>query len=372
MAPVYHALSRIGKIDVKVLLSGQHRDQLSQALRIFNVNVTLNLDVMTESQTLPGLVSTLFARVAETLSEWDTDYVLVHGDTITTVIVAWAAFLENIPIGHVEAGLRSHDIREPFPEEANRRLTDVLADLYLAPTALSFDNLVAEGVSAERIIITGQTGIDALNFAIKHTRAIPNVPTKDPLVLITLHRRENWPILAEIVHSISSVAKEFPDHIFVCPVHRNPSVREIITKAFSDIPNILLFDILDYGQMTWLLTRTRLIVTDSGGLQEEGAALDIPVLVIRNVTERPEGCRSGILTVVGTSTKRIASEIRNVLSTPDIRKRTGVIANPFGDGHASDRVASAVAWRLGLQSERPSDWLFEGSIYPDAKSDDQG
>ncbi|WP_287417446.1 UDP-N-acetylglucosamine 2-epimerase (non-hydrolyzing), partial [Oceanithermus sp.] len=288
MAPVHHALAARDDLRVRVLLTGQHREQLEQALAVFGVTADRDLEAMTERQALPDLFARIVPAAARALADLESDYVLVHGDTLTTFAVAWAAFLEGVPVGHVEAGLRSGRLDEPFPEEANRRLTDVFADLALAPTPGAAANLRAEGFDPARVVVTGQTGIDAVRFAAARGRLPAGLPP-GPYVTVTLHRRENWPLLADLAAALARTAGRHPEFTFVYPVHKNPVVREAVRPALAGVPNFMLLEPLEFSQMAALLAASELIVTDSGGLQEEGAALGVPVAVARNVTERPEG-----------------------------------------------------------------------------------
>lgn len=354
MAPVYLALRQVPNVDPFVLLTGQHREQLRQALALFKIPVAANLDVMVERQPLPDLAARILPQVAKKLKELEADYVLVHGDTLTTFSVAWAAFLERIPVGHVEAGLRSHNLSEPFPEEANRRLTDVLTDLDLAPTHLAKENLIREGKDPSRIVVTGQTGVDAVLYAAR-VGPLPQGIGAGPYVTVTLHRRENWPLLSDIAKALARVAREHPEFTFVYPLHKNPIVREAVRPVLAGIPNFALIEPLEYGSMVALLKQSILIVTDSGGLQEEAAALGVPVVVVRNVTERPEGLRTGILKLAGTSATQVYRTVSGLLGDVEALSQMRRAKNPYGDGRAAERVAQAVAWRLGL-NQRPTDW----------------
>lgn len=354
MAPVYHALKGQSGLEPVVLLTGQHREQLTQALSLFEVPAERNLDVMTERQTLPELAARILPQAARALEDLGADYVLVHGDTLTTFVVAWAAFLQQIPVGHVEAGLRSFNLAEPFPEEANRRLTDTLTDLDLAPTPLAKQNLLAEHKDPQRILVTGQTGVDAVLFAAKVGQLPEGIP-REKLVTVTLHRRENWEVLGELAQALAKAAHDHPDYTFVFPVHLNPVVREAVWPVLAGVPNFLLLDPLEYGPMSALMGRSDLIVTDSGGLQEEGAALGVPVVVLRNVTERPEGVEAGILRLAGTDPQQVYQIVSGLLADAAERKKMSSAKNPYGDGKAAQRVAQGVAWRLGL-AERPRDW----------------
>lgn len=342
MAPVYRALSMRDGLIPKILLTGQHREQLRQALEIFEISADANLDVMTDRQTLPDLAAKILPQTAEALRELEADYVLVHGDTLTTFAVAWAAFLERIPVGHVEAGLRSGSMSEPFPEEANRVLTDVICDLYFAPTETSRDNLLREGKREDRIVVTGQTGVDAILYAARKGTLPVEMPRSGRIVTVTLHRRENWSVLPDLAEAVASIAREHRDHLFVYPVHLNPAVRESVWPILEKEPNVLLLDPLGYGAMAALLSASRLILTDSGGLQEEGASLGVPVAVARNVTERPEGVEAGILTLVGNDPKNLKEAVSSLLDDDVRLARMASCTNPYGDGRASERIAKAL------------------------------
>ena len=354
MAPVVHALAAIPGIEPVVAVTGQHRQQLDQMLELFSLTPERDLKVMTERQGLAELTGRIVPAAAAMLRELNLDYVLVHGDTSTTFAVAFAAFLEGLPVGHVEAGLRSHDLTEPFPEEANRRLTDVLTDLELPPTGLARDNLLAEGKSLERMVVTGNTAVDAVRMVLDRAR-LPERFAGRQLVTITMHRRENLPVMRELAEAVRLVARANPGLTFVYPVHLNPAVRDAVTPVLQDEPNVMLEEPLDYLTMVALLNASLLAVTDSGGIQEEGAALGIPVAVLRNVTERPEGVATGILKLVGNDPATVGPQLLELLADADGLARMRSAGNPYGDGRAGERVAGAVAWRLGL-ADRPGDW----------------
>ncbi len=354
MAPVVAALARRADLAAVTLVTGQHREQLDASLRTFGIVPDADLGVMTARQSLPDLVARIVPAAAAALRRLHLDYVLVHGDTLTTFAVALAAFYEGLPVAHVEAGLRSHDLAQPFPEEANRRLTDVLTDLDLPPTPLARRNLLAEGKDGLSLVVTGNTAVDAALEARARARAPIALPARG-LIALTLHRRENLPVMRALAEALARVARDHPERTFVYPMHLNPAVREAVMPALGELPNVRLQEPWDYLGMLALLDRAELIVTDSGGIQEEGAALGVPVAVLRNVTERPEGVDAGVLRLLGNDPERVEAGLRELLGEPEQLRAMRAAPNPYGDGHAGERVARAVAWRLGL-GERPADW----------------
>jgi UDP-N-acetylglucosamine 2-epimerase (non-hydrolysing) len=361
MAPVIFALREQEGLEPVVLVTGQHREQLDQVLDIFSITPDADLNVMTARQTLPELMGRIVPAAAHKLKELKANYVLVHGDTLTTFAVALAAFFENIPVGHVEAGLRSFNMREPFPEEANRRLTDVLTDIDLPPTPWAKNNLLAEGKKEDTLVVTGQTAVDAVQYLLGRARLPAHLP-KEKLVAITMHRRENLPVMAGLAEAVAEVAKAHPDYTFVYPVHLNPAVREAVWPAMAKVKNILLEDSYDYLSALALLKSSELIITDSGGIQEEGTAMGVPVVVLRNVTERPEGVEVGALKLAGNEPEGVKRILLELMADPEKRVAMRVKRNPYGDGQAGKRVAQAVAWRLGL-AERPGNWQHESLTF---------
>jgi UDP-N-acetylglucosamine 2-epimerase (non-hydrolysing) len=354
MAPVIAALREQPGLEPMVLVSGQHREQLDSVLELFGIVPDADLKVMTPRQTLPELMGRIVPGAADALRELAPDYLLVHGDTLTTFAVALAAFFEGIPVAHVEAGLRTHTLAEPFPEEANRKLTDVLTDLDLPPTPWARDNLLAEGKDGSSLVVTGNTEVDAVQYAAARARLPAHLP-KEKLVTVTMHRRENYPLLRELAGVLASQARAHPELTFVYPVHLSPIVREAVWPVLERVENVILDEPYDYLAMIALMRASELIVTDSGGLQEGGATLKVPVVVLRNVTERPEGVEAGIVKLAGNDPARVAATLAPLLSDPTARAAMRAAPNPYGDGRAGKRVAQAVAWRLGL-AERPRDW----------------
>lgn len=361
LAPVIAALQRRDEVDVITLVTGQHREQLRDSLRSFGLRADADLDVMSERQTLPELIGRITPAAATSLGQLRADYVLVHGDTTTTFAVALAAYLQGVRVAHVEAGLRSFDLSQPFPEEANRRLTDVITDLDLPPTPLAKSNLLREGKREDLMVVTGNTAVDAI--AVERSRAVlPSALRGKRLVAVTMHRRENLPMMAQLAEALAAVARANPEHTFVYPVHLNPAVRDAVMPALRDLSNFVLSDPYDYSTMVALLDAAELVVTDSGGIQEEGAALGVPVAVLRNVTERPEGVEAGVLRLLGNDPGEVEAGLLALLADPATLATMRQAPNPYGDGHAGERVAQAVAWRFGL-AERPDDWV-PGSASP--------
>jgi len=357
MAPVLTALRANPELEAVTLVTGQHREQLAAALAAFGLVPDSNLNVMTDRQSLADLVGRIVPAAATALTELAADYVLVHGDTTTTFAVALAAYLGGVPVAHVEAGLRSFDLTQPFPEEANRRLTDVITDLDLPPTLLAKRHLLAEGKAADGMIVTGNTAVDA----VQHMRQLAVLPAhlgSGPFVTVTMHRRENLPVMRDLAEALAAVARANPHLTFVYPVHLNPAVRDAVTPVLTNVSNVVLDEPYDYLSMLALLAQSELVITDSGGLQEEGAALGVPVAVLRNVTERPEGVEAGVLTLLGNEPAEVRTALLALLADPDALRHMRSRPNPYGDGRAAERVAQAVAWRFGLAA-RPSDWNYQ-------------
>lgn len=354
MAPVIYAIEKQAGLTPVTFVTGQHREQLDQMLDIFKLSTDADLDLMKARQTLPELMGRMIPAAAAKLKDLNLDYVLVHGDTSTTFAVALAAFFEGIPVGHVEAGLRSFDMQQPFPEEANRRLTDVLTDVDLPPTQWSKNNLLAEGKLDTNMIITGNTAVDSVHYLLERAKLPEGMPTEN-LVYITMHRRENLPMMAGIAKSLADIAKAYPDHTFVYPVHLNPAVREAVYPAMQNIPNIRLEEPFDFLSSLAMQKHAKLIITDSGGIQEEGTSLGKPVIVLRNVTERPEGVKVGAIKLAGNDPEKVKEVVLSLLNSPEELADMRSKPNPYGDGKASERIAQAVAWRLGL-ADKPADW----------------
>ncbi|CAM4020325.1 non-hydrolyzing UDP-N-acetylglucosamine 2-epimerase [Deinococcus frigens] len=359
MAPVYTAVAAQPGLRPLILSTGQQREMLDGALKVFGLTPDRDLNVMTERQTLADLTARIVPQAGRVLREMGADLVLVHGDTSTSFCVALSAFYEGIPVGHVEAGLRSGDLQEPFPEEANRRLTGVLSALDFAPTSGSRANLTREGKSEAGIFVTGQTAVDAVREVAGRVPLRPEwqarVDAGQPLVTVTMHRRENQPGMREMAGALARVAQLHPGHHFIYPVHLSPAVQEAVRPVLEGVPNFELTAPLDYNDMAPLMAASVLLATDSGGLQEEGAALGVPVAVLRNVTERPEGLEAGVLRLAGNDPAQLEAVLNDLLDHPATLQQMREARNPYGDGLAAGRIARAIAWHFGL-GERPDDW----------------
>ena len=349
MAPVIRELAQTPNIASRVCVTAQHRQMLDQVLNLFNIKPDYDLDLMREDQSLAELSAAIFTQLDPILFDFKPDWVLVQGDTTTVAITALLAYYRRIRVGHVEAGLRTNDKWQPFPEEINRRVAGVIADLHFAPTEWTKQNLLREGVSEKAIAITGNPVIDALQFVAKrpepeevtkliHELGIGNRESGKKLILVTAHRRENF---GQPLEGICNALKELAlrgDVEIVYPVHLNPNVQEPVYRILKNVNHITLLPPLDYLPLVGLMKRSTLILTDSGGIQEEAPALGIPVLVLREVTERPEGIEAGTLKIVGTATQRIVEAARQLLEDESAYRAMARAANPFGDGHAAQNI----------------------------------
>lgn len=350
MAPVVFALNAAGGFDPRVCLTAQHRDMLDEVIKVFDLPVHEDLDLMTPGQTLTHVAVKVLEGVDRILAREPFDWVLVQGDTTTSLAAAMAAFHRGVKVGHVEAGLRTWNIREPFPEEWNRRAIDALTDLAFAPTTRSRQNLLDERLAPERVLVTGNTAIDALQLAL--TKPAPPPPPElaklsqnRPMILVTAHRRESFgEPLDAICRALAALATR-PDAdgaSIVYPVHPNPNVRKAVARRLEGLEHVHLLAPLDYLSFVHLMQRAHLILSDSGGIQEEAPGLGKPVLVLRDRTERPEAIEAGTARLVGTDYDRILSEVDRLLSDPAAYRAMAVARNPFGDGHAGERIARAL------------------------------
>jgi UDP-N-acetylglucosamine 2-epimerase (non-hydrolysing) len=351
LAPVIAALRRRPhQFVVQICATAQHREMLDQVFELFALKADFDLNVMRPGQSLSAVTCAVLSGLEPILQRERPDWVLVQGDTTTVMAAALAAYYQRIPVGHVEAGLRTYNIHQPYPEEANRRIADALAERHFAPTDAARDHLLAEGVAAEQIVLTGNTVIDALldvaGRELPHAeRNLADIPLwAERIVLLTAHRRESFgsPLLAAF-RAIAELARRYPKVQFVYPVHPNPHVREAVAITLQGSANISLIDPLDYGTLVHLLKRSYLVLTDSGGLQEEAPSLQKPVLVLRDVSERPEGIAAGLARLVGTDPERIIGETSRLLDDPAAYAAMIGKTNPYGDGLASERIADALS-----------------------------
>lgn len=355
MAPVIRSLKRTDWARTTVVSTGQHRELVRQILGLFAIPVDRDLDVMEPNQTLSRLSSRIFAKLEPLLQERRFDLVLVQGDTTTVMVAALAAFYHNIPIGHVEAGLRSHDIMRPFPEELNRVVTGLVSRIHFAPTAQASANLLCNGVPPASVHVTGNTVIDALLSIADRasTAAFPKSPDRR-LILVTAHRRENFgaPLLS-ICDAIRMLHEARPEVEFVYPVHPNPNVSEPVHRILSGMDRVHLIPPADYPDLVALMQRSSLILTDSGGIQEEAPALGKPVLVLRGETERPEAVEAGVARVVGTDSSEIIAAVNMLLDDDELYARMSGGGSPYGDGRAADRIVALCGKFLGVGQEKP-------------------
>ncbi|NLG79750.1 MAG: UDP-N-acetylglucosamine 2-epimerase (non-hydrolyzing) [Firmicutes bacterium] len=363
MAPVVRAMRECDDIECVVVVTAQHREMLDQVLDLFDIVPDYDLDIMREGQSLTDIAVRALAGLEAPVVKERPDLVLVHGDTSTTFVASLVAFYHHVQVGHVEAGLRTHDKYFPFPEEMNRRLAGCLADIHFAPVEDHKRNLLAEGVRAEAIHVTGNTVIDALIDVAGRPYEFrdPVLASIDfdrrKVLLVTAHRRENLgEPMREICHALKDIVDAYPDVEIVFPVHMNPLVRADVMGILQGVPRVHLMDPVDYQVMVALMKRCYMVLTDSGGLQEEAPSLDKPVVVLRDVTERPEGLEAGTLVLAGTDRRRIVGRARELLEDPEAYARMASARNPYGDGRAAERILAAILWRFGISSERPEDF----------------
>lgn len=345
LAPVIQAARRRpGHFNVTVVRTSQHREMLDQVMASFDLCADVDLDIMRPDQDLLHVTIEGLSKLHTVIGRINPGWILVQGDTTTTFVGALAAFYRRVRVAHVEAGLRSHDTRQPFPEEINRCLTARLTDLHCAPTPGARENLLAEGIPSERIVVTGNTAIDALLFILKGAQAPRERSTGAPTLLVTAHRRENHgEPLARICDAVLALLERWPELRVHYPVHLSPRVRAIVWPRLSHHPRVTLSEPLDYAQFVLAMHRADIILTDSGGVQEEAPALGKPVLVLRENTERPEALQAGLALLVGTDPRRIVRECSRLLDDPAHYASMSRAANPYGDGQASDRILDAIA-----------------------------
>jgi UDP-N-acetylglucosamine 2-epimerase (non-hydrolysing) len=359
LAPVIREIGASARLRPVVTLTGQHRTIVEQVNSMFGIRPDHNLDVIRPRQSLHGLTARVLERLSPALQQERPDAVVVQGDTTSAFAGALAAFYEQIPVVHVEAGLRTGDLSSPFPEEANRRLTGQIATLHLAPTPVSEGNLLRDGISSRRVMVTGNTVIDALLWTVQQ-----HVPYGDPVLeaidstdaptlLVTAHRRESWgQRMRNVASAVARLARKHPDLIVVLPLHPNPVVREGLLPALRGLDNVMLVEPMAYGAFARLLHRSTIVLTDSGGVQEEAPSLGKPVLVMRDTTERPEAVSAGTARLVGTDPERVYSAVDQLLTSPRAYETMANAVNPYGDGRAAQRTAKAIEHMFGF-SGRP-------------------
>lgn len=353
MAPVVRALREDPAFTVRLIATGQHREMLDQVLRLFELTPDVDLNIMTPRQTLTEITLRTLEGLDRALQESPADVVLAQGDTTTTFVAALAAFYHKIPFGHVEAGLRTYDKYQPFPEEMNRRLTAPIAEFHFAPTETARENLRREGIPDARIWVTGNTGIDAVQWV-----AEQSLQSDDPalqralahsgrVLLLTTHRRENWgKPMGAIARAVHDLLERFDDLLLLAPMHRNPIVRQSLLPILGDHPRAALTEPLDYAPFVHAMRRADVILTDSGGVQEEAPAFGKPILVLRETTERPEGVAAGAAKLVGTDRTRIVQEATRLLTNPDAYAQMARAVNPYGDGRAAQRIRTILRQEL--------------------------
>lgn len=357
MAPLALLLGSDDRFDCRICVTGQHREMLDQVLRIFQLEVAYDLGIMRPKQDLSDVTSAILLGMREVFQSFRPDIVLVHGDTATTLSASLASYYHQIPVGHVEAGLRTHNLYSPWPEEANRKLTGALATLHFAPTESAAANLRREGVDHMTIQVTGNTVIDGLLQVVARLRedteladniakGLPALPSDRKMILVTGHRRESFGSGFErICQALAQVAGRFDDVDIIYPVHLNPSVQEPVNRLLAGIPNIHLIPPQEYLPFVYLMDRAHIVLTDSGGVQEEAPSLGKPVLVMRDTTERPEAVDAGTVKLVGTDSNAIVTEIDRLLTDDTEYSRMSFAHNPYGDGEASSRiVAGLIEW----------------------------
>ena len=364
LGPVYLQLrQRPESFSVRMIVTAQHREMLDQMLSVFGIRPDVDLDIMQPDQSLAQVTTRALEGVQDALRKLQPELLIVQGDTTTTFAASLAAYYERIKVAHVEAGLRTADKFSPFPEEINRRLTGVLADFHFAATAAAQANLLAESLPSDHIFVTGNTVVDALNYICQQQPTLSGtefewleqIPGR--LLLVTAHRRENWGVpFTRICAALCQIANEYPDLTILYPVHPNPQVCQAANELLSGVDRIVLCEPPDYLTFVAIMTRTDLIITDSGGIQEEAPALGVPVLVIREKTERPEGLAAGVARLVGTQTETIVAEAHRLLSSPAAYAEMSGGASPYGDGQASRRICDALEYLWGWRQQPPDEF----------------
>ena len=360
MAPVVRELLKHPEIETKVCLTAQHREMLDQVVDLFQLPVDYDLDIMKQGQSLYDITDRVLLGLKEVLEKEKPDLVLVHGDTTTTFSATLAAFYQQIDVGHVEAGLRTGNMYSPFPEEANRRLTSVLTTLHFAPTETARQNLLKENQKDDHIFTVGHSVIDALLATVKkdyvfEDKELQDIEEHKRIILVTTHRRENLgEPMRNVYRALRRLVETVPDTEVVFPVHRNPLVRQAVKEVLDGVPGIHLVDPMEYEPFTNLMARSAIILTDSGGIQEEAPSLGKPVLVLRDTTERPEAVASGTVKLVGTDEDKVYNTAYKLLTDEKAYKEMAESINPYGDGHTSERIVQAILYFYGISEKKPS------------------
>ena len=364
MAPLALELKKYPQIESTVCVTAQHREMLDQVLDIFKLTPDYDLDIMKERQTLIGITTRVLEGLDSVMKEAKPDIVLVHGDTSTTFVGAHAAFYNQIKVGHVEAGLRTYDKYSPFPEEMNRCLTGRIADLHFSPTVQNRENLLKEAIPADNIYITGNTVIDALKTTVKdgyrfQTKELNELDFENKrVIVVTAHRRENLgKPLENICNALKEIVTTYDDVELVYPVHLNPAVRETVFGILGDVKNVHLIEPINVDELHNLMAKSFMVMTDSGGIQEEAPALAKPVLVLRRETERPEAVAAGTVKIAGVDKDVILSMAKELLDSKEAYDKMAHAANPYGDGNASKRTVEAILYYFGITPDRPEDFI---------------
>ncbi|OGT31743.1 MAG: UDP-N-acetylglucosamine 2-epimerase [Gammaproteobacteria bacterium RIFCSPHIGHO2_12_FULL_35_23] len=354
MAPIILLMKADTQFEVKICVTAQHREMLDQVLNLFAIKPDYDLQIMQANQDLYDITAKALLALRQIIQQEKPDIILVQGDTTTCFVGALAGFYQKVPVAHVEAGLRTYDLQQPFPEEANRTLTSRLAALHFAPTETSKANLIAEKINSETVFVTGNTVIDALFLVRDQVKQQPNitasfgkakqiVESKQPIILVTGHRRESFGYgFEQICQALAVIAENHPAWQIIYPVHLNPNVQKPVNQSLGHYPNIHLIDPLDYAPFVYLMDKAKLILTDSGGVQEEAPSLGKPVLVMRELTERPEAVKVGTVILVGTNKEKIISETESLMSNESRYQEMTLIHNPYGDGYAAKRIVNCI------------------------------
>ena len=362
MVPLFLELDKCPEIEASICVTAQHREMLDQVLEPFDIKPLYDLNIMSKGQTLYDITNRVLNGLRDVLEEANPDLLLVHGDTSTTFVAALAAFYAQIPVGHVEAGLRSYDKYQPYPEEMNRKLTTSIADLHFAPTIDAREKLLKENIALSSIFVTGNTVIDMMKYTVNQqhqflNRDLNKIDYSKRIILMTAHRRENLgKPMESICRAVARLLEDYPDILLIWPVHPNPAVKEVAEQYLQDHERAILVEPLDLRDLHNLMARSYLVLTDSGGLQEEAPSLNKPVVVLREVTERPEGLKAGTLVLVGTDEDKIYNTVVSLLIDKTKYEQMANKANPFGDGKASERIVKSILHEYGYLKDRPEEF----------------